>query len=167
MHAPFFLLQCSSTLLSCRWVQVQYRPGSTVQRGLLGQALAVNKEARKTLSQIAHIDVLYCVAWPLSIVITEGHIHRCRRLLSVFLQVLPWHATLSAHVYHVLLMTWSTHPNDTKCLLLISVPQIGRAVMYASLGFESPNHGSPSSINLSGSRLHQCRMMRWLHSACT
>jgi hypothetical protein len=116
-HYPYgpTMNSCSMPLLvtvcTCRSVQVHYRRGSTAQQGLLGQALAVNKEKRKTLSQIAHIDVLYSVAWPLSIVITDVHILRCRRLLSVFLQVHFMHAIISStlqhmHVYRMRTCMW-------------------------------------------------------------
>ena len=63
-----------------------HRKRAQAQHGLLGQPLASSKAPRAAVSQIAHIDVVYNVAWPLNVVITEAHMQRCRQMLSVFLQ---------------------------------------------------------------------------------
>jgi hypothetical protein len=74
-----------------RVVQVTHRAATTTRTTLLGQPLASSKVSRRGISQIAHVDVIYSVSWPLNIVITDTHLRRYRKLLPVFMQVCRGH----------------------------------------------------------------------------
>ena len=73
--------------VACRIVQVQQRRSSAQATGMLGQALPAASSRRRGIAAIAHLDLVYSVAWPVNIVITKDHLLRYRKLLPVFLQV--------------------------------------------------------------------------------
>lgn len=102
----------------CRVVQVLHKKRAPAQHGLLGQPLASSATPRAAVSQIAHIDVVYNVAWPLNVVITEAHMQRCRQMLSAFLQVRLRRP--NAHADACLPSPDTLHPDrDASCANLV------------------------------------------------